>query len=151
MFFGKTKLENLMTEKNKKLLVMAIKEAEKNTSGEIRVHMESFTNGKNVLDRAVEVFHMLEMEKTELRNGVLIYVALEDKKFAIIGDKGINEKVGEYFWEKEKEELLKYFKEDKILEGVEYFINIIGTKLKEYFPYQDDDVNELSDDISIGQ
>ena len=82
---------------------------------------------------------------------ILIYVALDDRTFAIIGDQGIHAKVGENFWEHEKDEMTSYFANNDIIGGIVYFIEKAGEKLKEFFPYQSDDVNELSDDISTGE
>jgi uncharacterized membrane protein len=91
------------------------------------------------------------MQETKLRNGVLVYVALDDRQFAIIGDQGIHEKVGYDFWDQEKDEMSTYFKQGDIIGGIVYFINQIGEKLQEFFPYQKGDVNELSDEISVGE
>jgi uncharacterized membrane protein len=137
------------TEEEKERIVQAIKEAEKETSGEIRLHIESKCKG-DPLQRAMKVFAKLKMHKTALRNGVIIYLAIDDRKFAIYGDKGINEKVPENFWEDVKEVMRQHFKENKHVEGLVKGIAMIGEKLKEFFPYQADDVNELPDDISIG-
>jgi len=131
-------------------IIEAIGIAEKNTSGEIRVHIESHCKSANVLDRAVELFAKLEMHKTVQRNGVLFYLAIEDHKFAIIGDKGINSIVGPGFWDQEKELMSGYFKDGQIVDGLVAGITEVGLKLREYFPYADDDINELSDDISYG-
>ncbi len=136
-------------EKQKKQIVEAIKEAEKETSGEIRLHIESKCKG-DPLERAMKVFAKLKMHKTALRNGVIIYLAIDDRKFAIYGDKGINEKVPENFWQDVKDVMAEYFKKNQHTEGLVKGIAMIGEKLKAYFPYQKDDVNELSDDISIG-
>ncbi len=152
MLFGKkTSVQQLLTEENKTRVMEAIQQAEKNTSGEIRIHIEPVLKGKTALDRAVEVFYHLGMEATKLRNGVLIYVALDDRQFAIIGDQGINEKVGQNFWDQEKDQMTAYFKHGDVIGGIVYFIEQIGAKLQEFFPYQDDDVNELSDEISVGE
>ncbi len=152
LFKRQSSVDRLMTEENKNKLVEAIGNAEKNTSGEIRVHMESrLKKDISPLDRAVEVFEKLEMHNTELRNGILIYVALDDKKFAIFGDKGINEKVGDNFWNHEKDVMTDYFRRDDIIGGILYFIDRIGEKLKEFFPCQEDDANELSNEISVGK
>ncbi len=151
LFKRLSSVARLMTEENRKKLVDAIGNAEKNTSGEIRVHMEpALKKDMSPLDRAVAVFEELEMHNTQLRNGILIYVALDDKKFAIFGDKGINEKVGEDFWEKEKDEMKNYFGRGEIIDGITYFIDRIGEKLKEFFPCEENDVNELSNEISTG-
>ncbi|MBD3306648.1 TPM domain-containing protein [candidate division KSB3 bacterium] len=144
-------VENLLTDDNKSRILAAIQRAETNTSGEIRVHIERTAKKQAPLDRAVEVFHELGMQDTELRNGVLVYVALDDRQFAIIGDEGINQKVGEQFWEQEKDRMTEYFQQGDIIGGIVYFIDQIGSKLQAYFPYQADDVNELSDDISVGE
>jgi len=133
----------------KKKIVHAIEEAEKNTSGEIRVHIEKDCK-TNVLDRAAYLFGKLGMHKTELRNGVLFYLALEDRKFAILGDAGINRVTPDDFWDNIKEEVLKLFREGKIADGLVKGILMAGEKLKEHFPHQEDDVNELSDEISFG-
>ncbi len=114
------------------------------------MHIECQVKKDSTLDRAVEVFCELGMEATKLRNGVLVYVALEDRQFAIIGDQGIHEKVGDDFWDAEKDRMTAYFQQSDIVGGIVYFIEQIGEKLKTYFPYQKDDINELSDDISVG-
>jgi uncharacterized membrane protein len=138
------------TREQQKQIVEAIKKAEHNTSGEIRIHIEKNCK-KDVLDRAADVFAMLKMHKTELRNGVLFYLSLEDRKFAILGDGGINAKVPENFWESVKEAVLEQFKLDNQTEGLVRGILMAGEKLKAHFPYQKDDVNELSDEISFGK
>jgi uncharacterized membrane protein len=127
----------------------AILNAELDTSGEIRVHIES-TCGGDVLDRAAYVFEQLNMHKTALRNGVLFYLAVKSHRFAIIGDVGINQKVPEKFWEDLKLELLDYFRENRFADGLIYGIGKTGRYLKEFFPYQKGDANELPDDISFG-
>ena len=104
---------------------------------------------KNVLDRAAQVFADLKMHKTALRNGVLIYVALEDKQLAILGDAGINAKVPDHFWDDIKNNMIEKFKSGQICEGVCEAVLTAGQQLKAFFPYQADDVNELSDDISF--
>jgi len=102
------------------------------------------------LERALEVFHLLEMDKTDLRNGVLIYVAIESRKFAILGDEGIHEKVTENFWAAEKELMLSYFKKEEFSKGIELAIIEVGKKLKEFFPYHSSDTDELSNEVSRG-
>ena len=144
------KIQNFFTEENKLQITNAIRAAELNTSGEIRIHIEKFCK-EDVLDRAAYIFEKLEMHKTELRNGVLFYLAMEDHKFAILGDAGINQKVAENFWEETKETVLKEFKEGNITEGLSKGILMAGEQLKEHFPYKKDDVNELSDEISFGK
>ena len=131
-------------------ILAAIKAAENKTSGEVRIHIEKRCK-KEPYQEAIEVFEKLGMTKTELRNGVLILVALEDHKFAIIGDKGINEKVPPNFWEDTKELMVSHFKDGRIVDGIVAGIVDAGKQLKQYFPYQQDDTNELKDDISYGK
>lgn len=132
----------------KEQIIEAIREAEKNTSGEIRVHIENHCS-KAVLDRATQVFAELKMHKTTLRNGVLIYISLQDKQLAIIGDAGIHAKVDSHFWENTKNLMLEEFRQGKLCEGICRGIRETGQQLKIYFPYQKDDVNELPDEISF--
>lgn len=128
-------------------IVQAIVEAEKNTSGEVRVHIEKQSN-ITPLERAQEVFFELKMEATKDRNGVLFYVSVTDKKFAIIGDKGINDLVAPDFWNTTKEIVLNHFKQGAFKQGLVDGILSAGNQLKAYFPYQSDDENELSNEIS---
>jgi len=125
-----------------------VKEAEKATSGEVRVHIETSFTG-DVLDRAAWVFKKLDMHKTEERNGVLFYLAVENKQFAIIGDAGINSKVPAGFWDEISSILMKNFREGRFTEGLAEGIIMAGRQLKAHFPYLSDDKNELSDDISF--
>lgn len=140
--------EKKFTEEQKAAMVAAIQQAEKATSGEIRVHIENHCR-KNVLDRAADVFAQLKMHKTAARNGVLVYVALEDRKLAILGDAGINAKVPANFWEGIKIRMVEQFKQGLITEGICEAVLSAGNALKTYFPYQTDDKNELPDDISF--
>ena len=128
-------------------VVEAIKQAELNTSGEIKVHIENHCRG-DVEKRSLQVFNHLKLNETQLRNGVLIYLAIKDHKFAILGDKGINNVVGDGFWNDVKDLMLDHFKEGRFTEGLELGIMRCGEKLKTYFPYQSDDVNEIPDEIS---
>jgi uncharacterized membrane protein len=143
-------VQKYFTEENKLQITNAIRVAETNTSGEIRVHIEKHCKG-DVLDQAAYVFEKLEMHKTELRNGVLFYLAVEDHKFAILGDAGINKVVPEDFWESTKEVVIGKLKEGIYAEGLADGIIKAGEQLKAHFPYQKDDVNELSDEISFGK
>lgn len=136
------------TKEEQQKIVAAIKEAELNTSGEIRVHIENHCK-EEALERAAEVFYDLKMNHTAARNGILFYLAVKDRKFAIIGDEGINKEVEHDFWNDIKDEMISNFKENKFAEGLIVGILKCGDKLKEYFPYQNDDVNELSDEISF--
>jgi uncharacterized membrane protein len=141
--------KHLFNSSEKNRIVAAIAAAEMQTSGEIRVHIEPHCK-HHVLSRAAEVFSKLEMHKTAKRNGVLIYLAYEDKRFAIIGDKGINDVVPEDFWDSTKEEMAKYFKEGQFQAGVIHGINESAKHLAKYFPHEAGDINELSNDISEG-
>ena len=126
----------------------AVKEAEGETSGEIRVHLETKLSG-NVLDRAAWIFKRLKMHETENRNGVLFYFAVQNKEFAIIGDAGINSKVADDFWDKIKNRLQTHFRNGKYTEGLIEGILMAGMQLKENFPHKRDDKNELPDEISF--
>ena len=126
----------------------AVESAEKHTSGEIRVCVEK-TCSEDVLDRAATYFTKLDMHKTKLRNGVLIYMATEDHKFAIIGDGGINKVVPDDFWDHTKLQMLEQFKQGNLVEGITTGVQLAGEQLKKYFPYDNDDSNELSDDVSF--
>lgn len=142
------KPSNYFSPEQKATIVAAIEEAEKNTSGEIRVHIENHTS-KDILDRAAQVFAELKMHKTALRNGVLIYIALADHQLAILGDAGINAKVPADFWDSIKNRMLTHFKTDRMCEGICEAIRTAGQQLKSYFPYQEDDQNELSNEVSF--
>ena len=136
------------SEEDRLQITNAVREAELNTSGEIRVHIEKHCK-QDVLDCAASVFEKLKMHKTELRNGVLFYLAFKDRKFAILGDAGINQKVPENFWEEIKEGMAAHFREGHFAQGLSEGILEAGKQLKSHFPYQVDDVNELSDEISF--
>jgi len=128
-------------------VVEAIKQAEKNTSGEIKVHIENRCRG-DVEARSLFLFKHLKLNETKLRNGVLIYLAIKDHKFAILGDEGINHVVESNFWNDVKDLMLNHFKEGEFAEGLVKGIERCGEKLRAFFPYQTDDVNEIPDDIS---
>jgi uncharacterized membrane protein len=143
-------IKSFFTDLQQKAILEAIESAEKNTSGEIRVHLE----GKCKIDptkRAIEVFEKLKMHETELRNGILFYLATNDKKFAVIGDTGINNVVPANFWDSVKDGIISNFKNGKFAEGLIEGIYLTGEKLAIHFPYLDNDVNELSNDISFGE
>jgi len=144
-----SKVEAFLSQSKEKEVVEAIQMAEENTSGEIRVHIEKETSIAPI-DRAVEVFSMLKMENTKDRNGVIIYVAVKSKQFAIYGDQGINEKVADDFWNTTKDIMLHHFKNGDNKQALVEGILSVGQQLKHHFPHQDDDVNELSNEISKG-
>ena len=131
-------------------IVQAIQEAEKKTSGEVRVHIEKKCPKKDPVKRAISLFQKLRMHKTDLRNGVIVYVATEDHLLAIWGDEGIHAKVGQEFWESTLITLQEDFKTNQIKNGLKKALLDIGEKLQQHFPYQKDDKNELDDSISYG-
>jgi len=140
---------NFFSKEQKELIKSAVQEAELNTSGEIRVHIDNKCK-EDVMDRAAWWFAKLEMHKTELRNGVLFYLAVKDRKFAILGDSGINAVTPDNFWDDIKERMAGHFAEKDFTGGLREGILMAGEALKEQFPHQKDDVNELSDEISFG-
>ena len=144
-----SKTEDFLTKEEEQEIVQAIVIAEKNTSGEIRVHIEE-TSDKPPIERAKEVFSSLEMYKTEAKNGVLFYVGVANKGFAILGDEGINNVVERDFWDCTKDVVLAHFKNREFKKGLVEGILSAGEKLKHHFPYQSDDTNELSNEISKG-
>ena len=128
-------------------VVEAIKQAELNTSGEIKVHIENHCRG-DVEERSLVVFNRLKLNETKLHNGVLIYLAARDHKFAILGDEGINKVVEDGFWNDVKDLMMNHFKKGRFADGLEQGIQRCGEKLKNYFPCQSDNTNEIPDDIS---
>lgn len=142
------KIEEFLTEQEEEEVVEAIRQAEKKTSGEIRVHIEKTSKG-DIWDRAMEVFHLLKMDNTKEDNGVLIYVAIEDRNFIIYGDKGINAVVPHNFWESTKDEIAAEFKKGNFKQGLINGILKAGEELQKHFPWREgSDENELSDKIS---
>ena len=140
--------KNFFTEQQKLAIVQSIANAELNTSGEVKVHIDKKCKG-DVLDVAADYFKKLKMHETELRNGVLFYLSVDDHKFAILGDKGINEKVPTNFWDHIRDAMLVHFKKQEFTEGLKKGIEMAGEKLKTHFPYQANDTNELSNDLSF--
>lgn len=144
-----SKVEDFLTQTEEQEIVEAILAAERNTSGEIRVHIEAHTRS-NHYDRAKEVFHLLKMDNTKEENGVLIYVAVHDKKFVICGDKGIDKVVPTDFWDSTKDIIQHHFKEGHFKQGLIAGILEAGRELKSHFPWHPNDTNELSNEISKG-
>lgn len=133
-------------------IVNAIRNAEKQTSGEVRVFVESKCRFMDPLDRALEIFADLKMENTQYRNAVLLYVALKDRQLAVFGDKGIHEKVGNDYWNNAVKKILSHFNKDDYAGGISNCVTEIGESLKYYFPYNnEEDKNELPDDIIFGK
>ncbi|PXY43213.1 TPM domain-containing protein [Flavobacterium hydrophilum] len=144
-----SKVEDFLTKEEEQEIIEAIREAEENTSGEIRVHIEK-TTSKAHFDRALEVFHELRMDETQLQNGVLFYFAVDDKNFVICGDKGINDLVTDDFWDCTKDKMTGQFKAGKFKQGIVDGILNAGQQLKKYFPWTEGNTNELSNEISKG-
>ena len=140
--------DDFLTREEEHEIVSAITTAEKNTSGEIRVHIEKHSE-KPPLERAQEVFHLLGMDATQARNGVLFYVGVEDHTFAIIGDEGIDKVVEDDFWDCTKDVVISRFKEKRFKDGLVEGILRAGERLKKFFPYTSDDENELPNEISV--
>ncbi|HKC68501.1 MAG TPA: TPM domain-containing protein [Bacteroidia bacterium] len=141
--------KNFFSAKEKRVISHVIAEAELNTSGEIRLHIENNCAG-DVFAQATKVFYILKMNDTKHKNAVLFYLAVKDKKFAIVADKGINDMVPVNFWDTIKNNMQAHFAEKKFHAGICQAIEITGIKLQEFFPYEDGDTNELSNEISIG-
>lgn len=139
----------MLTKSQEKILIESIQKAELHTSGEIKVHIEA-TCENSPIERAKAVFEHLGLQKTEQKNAVLIYWAYQSRKFAIIGDSGINQVVPADFWDSTKEIMRTFFQKSMYVEGIAAAVTEAGQQLKTYFPYDSNDVNEISDDISIG-
>ena len=144
-----SKVEEFLTSEEELEIVQAIRQAERNTSGEIRVHIEKSTDISHY-NRALEVFHSLKMFNTKQQNAVLIYVAVEDHKFVIYGDKGIDKVVSENFWETTKNVMQQQFKMKQFKQGIVDGVLKAGEELKVHFPWQINDEDELSNKISKG-
>ena len=144
-----SKVEDFLTAEEEQEIVQAILEAEKNTSGEIRVHIEAHTRSDHFV-RAKEVFHLLKMDNTKEENGVLIYVAVNDRKFVIYGDGGINKVVPKDFWNTTKDAIELQFKQGNFKQGIIDGILKAGNELKSHFPWNSNDTNELSNEVSKG-
>jgi uncharacterized membrane protein len=144
--------KDFFSEQEKKQIVAAIGAAEHQTSGEIRVYVESRCRFVDPIDRAAEVFSFLKMNKTVGHNAVLIYLAVKDRQLAVFGDQGIHDKVGEVFWQQEVLHMLSHFQKDHYADAVAQVVTDIGQALKQHFPYDGQtDLNELPDDIVFGR
>ncbi|WP_394974877.1 TPM domain-containing protein [uncultured Croceitalea sp.] len=144
-----SKVEAFLSFDEEQEIVNAILEAEKNTSGEIRVHIEASAKIDH-FSRAQQVFHFLKMDNTKDENGVLLYVAVEDKKFVLYGDKGIDKAVPKGFWDDTKEVISHHFKTGNFKQGIVNGVLKAGKELEAHFPWNHNDTNELSDAISKG-
>ena len=143
-----SKVEDFLSKKEEEEVVEAIRVAEKSTSGEIRVHIEKTHGDQDIFERAMEVFHLLKMDNTKLDNGVLIYVAVEDRDFVIYGDKGINDVVPADFWESTKDAIVAEFKAGNFKQGLIDGILKAGEQLQTHFPWSEGNANELTNNIS---
>jgi len=144
-----SKVENFLSQKEEEEIIVAIRKAESNTSGEIRLHIEK-TSKINVYERALEVFHNLKMDTTKLRNGVLIYLAIDDRSFVIFGDQGINDVVSDDFWDSTRDVMLSHFKKEDFKQGLIEGVLKAGEQLESHFPWDALDKNELPNKISKG-
>lgn len=144
-----SRVEKLLSDDEEQEIVRAILEAEKNTSGEIRVHLESHTRLDH-FERAKEVFHLLKMDNTKDENGVLIYVAVNDRKFVIYGDKGIDKVVPDDFWNITRDTIQAHFINGNFKQGIIDGVLDAGRQLESHFPWNHGDINELSDEVSKG-
>lgn len=142
-------IEDFLTEQEEQEIVDAIRQAERKTSGEIRVHIEQDCK-TDVFEHALEVFHILKMDNTKQQNGVLIYVAVNNKAFVIYGDKGINDSVEDDFWNSTRDKIATQFKSGNFKQGLIDGITEAGNALARYFPWEDSDTNELDNTISKG-
>jgi uncharacterized membrane protein len=146
------KKKDFFTAEEQQQLIEAIQKAEQQTSGEVRIFVESKCRYVDALDRAQEIFFSLKMNETELRNGTLIYVAIKDRQAAVFGDEGIHQKVGQKYWEDEVKKMLSHFRNQKLADGICQGIFDLGEALKFYFPYNSGtDKNELPDEIVFGR
>nr|WP_321222270.1 TPM domain-containing protein [uncultured Psychroserpens sp.] len=144
-----SKVEDFLTAQEEQEIIDAIRDAEKNTSGEIRIHIERDTE-LDAFDRAMEVFHFLKMDNTKQQNGVLIYVAVDAKTFVIYGDQGINNVVPPNFWDSTKDVMLSHFKANNFKQGLIEGVLKAGQQLEKHFPWVHGDINELPNEISKG-
>jgi len=144
-----SRVEKFLSETEEDEIVQAILKAERNSSGEIRVHIEAHTRLDH-LERAKAVFHLLKMDNTKDENGVLIYVAVNDRKFVIYGDKGIDKVTPANFWETTRDTIQSQFKEGNYKQGIIDGVLTAGKELETHFPWNHDDINELSNEVSKG-
>ncbi|BAO76469.1 TPM domain-containing protein [Winogradskyella sp. PG-2] len=142
-------IEDFLSAKEEAEIVEAIRIAERHTSGEIRVHIEQ-NCATDVYERALDVFYILKMDNTKQQNGVLIYVAVDNKSFVIFGDQGINNSVGENFWNSTRDKIGSQFKSGHFKQGIIEGIKEAGQVLSSHFPWEQGDNDELDNTISKG-
>ena len=152
MFSLFRKKKDFFTTEEKQLITEAIQRAEKMTSGEVRVFVEGRCSYMDAIDRAAELFFNLQMQKTEDRNAVLIYIAMTDHQLAVFGDEGIHKKVGNEYWNMEVKKMITNFNRENYAKGISEVVEDIGEALTKHFPYNNNtDKNELPDDIVFGK
>ncbi|NDC78531.1 MAG: TPM domain-containing protein [Chitinophagia bacterium] len=149
-FFRRRNAQSHFSPADEERIVAAIREAEARTSGEIRVYIESRCRFVDPVDRAMELFFQLQMDRTQDRNGVLLYLAMKDRQLAVFGDEGIHARVGSSYWNEEVAKMLSAFRGDRKVEGLVTIVRDIGEALVAHFPYQKDDRNELPDNLVFG-
>ncbi|MBN8835717.1 MAG: TPM domain-containing protein [Sphingobacteriia bacterium] len=150
--FFRKKSSSFFSEEEKQIITSAIQHAEQQTSGEVRVFIESKCSYVNAIDRAIELFGKLNMHQTKQRNGVLVYVAVKDRQLAVFGDVGIHEKVGNEFWNNAVQQMIQHFNKSNYALGIAQTVTAVGEALKNHFPYDAaTDINELPDDIVFGK
>jgi uncharacterized membrane protein len=152
MFSFLSKKKEFFNPEEKQRIAEAIQEAEKQTSGEVRVFVESKCSYMDAIDRAAELFYKLQMQNTAERNAVLIYVAVKDRQLAVFGDEGIHKKVGNEYWGRLVKQMISHFNKNNFAEGIRHTIVEIGQDLQKHFPHHKyTDKNELPDDIVFGR
>ena len=150
--FSIFKKKDFFTPEEKQRIAEAIRHAEKMTSGEVRVFIESRCSYMDAIDRAAELFFNLQMQKTNDRNAVLLYIAMKDHQLAVFGDEGIHKKVGNEYWSNEVKKMISNFNRKNYAEGISEVVKDIGEALTKHFPYNNEsDKNELPDDIVFGK
>ena len=149
--FSFRKKSQFFTAEQQHQMVLAVQQAEKNTSGEVRIFVESKCEYMNAVDRAKEIFFHLKMEKTKDRNAVLLYMAMDDRQLALFADEGIYQRLGQEYWDEKVKKITSAFTKDDHTDGVCMVVTEIGEALKTEFPYQSNDKNELPDEIVFGK
>lgn len=151
MFSLFNRKKKFFSQEEQQLIVSAIQNAERSTSGEVRVYVESRCSYMDALDRAIEIFAHMSMEATKERNAVLVYVAIKDHQLAVFGDEGIHHKVGPDYWNTEVNKMIRDFNRDDYAKGIAGCVEDIGQALQQFFPFTEKDKNELTDDIEFGR
>ena len=147
-----SKKKEFFSKEDNEKIVQSIRDSEKQTSGEIRVFVESKCRFMDSLHRAVEIFAKFKMQNTAQRNAVLVYVAIEDRQLAVYGDAGIHQKTGDDYWKAAVDNMVSHFNKENYADGISHCVTMIGQALKEHFPYDKDlDKNELPDEIIFGK